>query len=72
MIKRSRIELAPGQKGDNVAIPIPLVDRGRGDPRNILAVILDRSDNNNYTLATKHRILKEEYSRNECELCPEK
>ncbi|GFS10308.1 hypothetical protein ElyMa_004805700 [Elysia marginata] len=47
MVKRSRIELAQGQKGDNVAIPIPLVDRGRGDPRNILAVILDRSENNN-------------------------
>ena len=72
MVKRSRIELAPSQKGDNVAIPIPLVDRGRGDPRNILGVILDRSDNKNYTLATKHGILKGAYSRNEFELCPEK
>ncbi|GFS19496.1 KRAB-A domain-containing protein 2 [Elysia marginata] len=69
---RSRIELAAGQKGDNVAIPIPLVDRGRGDPRNILAVILDRSENDNYTLATKHGILKGAYSRSEFELCPEK
>ena len=25
--------------GDNVAIHIPLVDRGRGDPRNILGVL---------------------------------
>ena len=40
MVKRRRVELSPGQKGDNVAIPIPLVDQGRGDPRNILAVIL--------------------------------
>ena len=72
MVKRSRTELAPGQNGDNVAIPIPLVDRGHGDPRNILAVILDRSDNNNYTLVTKHGILKGAYSRNEFELCPEK
>ncbi|GFS14708.1 Krab-a domain-containing protein 2-like protein [Elysia marginata] len=72
MVKRSRIELAPGQKGDNVAIPIPLVDRGCGDPRNILAVILDRSENDNYTLATKHGILKGAYSRNEFKLCPEK
>ena len=72
MVKRSRIELAPGQKGDNVPIPIPLVDRGRGDPRNILAVILDRSDNNIYTLVTKHGILEGAYSRNEFELCPEK
>ena len=36
MIKRSRIDLAHGHPGDNVAVPIPLVDRGRGDPRNIL------------------------------------
>ena len=72
IVKRSRIELAPGQKGDNVAIPIPLVDRDRGDPRNILAVMLDRSDNNNYTLVTKHGILTGVYSRNEFELCPEK
>ena len=47
MVKRSRVELSPGQKGDNVAIPIPLVDRGCNDPRNILAVILNRSENNN-------------------------
>ena len=72
MVKRSRVELSPGQKGDNVAIPIPLVDRGRGDPRNILAVILNRSENNNYTLTSKYGILKGGYSRNEFELCPEK
>jgi hypothetical protein len=68
MVKRSSIELAPGQIGDNVAIPIPLVDRGRGDPQNILPVILDRSDNNNHTLAIKHGILKVAYKRKEFEL----
>ncbi|KAK6181583.1 hypothetical protein SNE40_009409 [Patella caerulea] len=39
MVKRSRVELATGQVGDNVAVPVPLVDRGRGDPRNILGII---------------------------------
>ena len=72
MVKRSRIELQHGQKGDNVAVPIPLVDRGRGDPRNLLAVILDRSDNDNYTKVTKHGILKGAYTRNEFELCPQR
>ena len=38
MVKRSRLELVSGQIGDNVAVPIPLVDRGRGDPRNILGI----------------------------------
>ena len=42
MIERSRIELRFGGKSDNVAIPVPLVDRGKGDPRNILGVVVDR------------------------------
>jgi hypothetical protein len=41
MVKRSRVELKFGEIGDNVAIPIPMVDRGRGDPRNFLGVILE-------------------------------
>ncbi|KAL8561907.1 hypothetical protein ACOMHN_046697 [Nucella lapillus] len=68
MVKRSRLDLGHGQRGDNVAIPIPLVDRGRGDPQNILRVILDRSENDNYTLVTKHGILKRAYTRNEFEI----
>lgn len=72
MVKRSRLDLGHGQRGDNVAIPIPLVDRGRGDPRNILGVILDRSENDNYTLVTKNGILKGAYARNDFELCPQK
>jgi len=45
MIKRSRVTLKAGEIRDNVAVglPIPMVDRGRGDPRNI-GVIVDRSD----------------------------
>lgn len=42
MIKKSRIKLSSIQKGDNAAISIPLVDRGRGDPQNILAMILNK------------------------------
>ena len=26
MVKRSRIELVPGETGENIALPIPLVD----------------------------------------------
>lgn len=72
MVKRSRLDLGHGQRGDNVAIPVPLVDRGRGDPRNILGVILDRSENDNYTLVTKYGILRGAYTRNEFELCPQR
>ena len=42
MVKRSRVDHRVGEQGDNVAVQIPFVDRGRGDPRNILGVIIDR------------------------------
>ncbi|XP_066964221.1 KRAB-A domain-containing protein 2-like [Macrobrachium rosenbergii] len=72
MVKRSRIELKAGEIGDNVALPIPLVDRGRGDPRNILGVIVSRSINDQYKVATKSDVLKGRYSRNQFDICPER
>ncbi|XP_064083051.1 KRAB-A domain-containing protein 2-like [Macrobrachium nipponense] len=72
MVKRSRLELAAGMPGDNVAIPIPLVDRGRGDPRNILGVIVDRDQNDMYKISVKSGMLKARFSRNQFDLCPQK
>ncbi|XP_070208806.1 KRAB-A domain-containing protein 2-like [Littorina saxatilis] len=72
MIKRSRIELCPGQPGDNVAVPVPLVDRGRGDPRNILGIILHKTENDLYKIATRSGVLKGSFTRNEFELCAQK
>ena len=45
MVKRSRIDLQAGVIGDNVAVPIPAVHRGRGYPRNILGVVVNKTDN---------------------------
>jgi len=42
VVKHTRVELKVGVADDNVVVPIPLVDRGRGDPRNILGVIVNR------------------------------
>ena len=42
VVKRTRVKLKAFVAGDNVAVPIPLVGRGRGDPRNILGVIVNR------------------------------
>ncbi|XP_070182237.1 KRAB-A domain-containing protein 2-like [Littorina saxatilis] len=53
MLKRSRIEMIPGEIGQTVLVPIPSVDRGRGDPRNIVGVIVDRDVNENYTIAVR-------------------
>ena len=44
MVKRSRVDLWAGEHGDHAAVPVPLVDCGRGDPRNILVVIIDRRE----------------------------
>ena len=73
MVKRSKVELKPGYIGDNVAVPVPMVDRGRGDPRNILGVVVDKDvPSDVYTIVVKSGILKGKYSRNEFDLCPQK
>ena len=71
MVKRSRIDLKAGEIADNVAVPIPMVDRGRGDPRNILGVILDRIENDLYRITVKEGVLKTKYTRTEFALCPQ-
>ncbi|XP_063590419.1 uncharacterized protein LOC134767326 [Penaeus indicus] len=72
MLKRSRLDFKVGEPGDNVAVPIPAVDRGRGDPRNILSVIVSRDlDNDQYKIAVKSGVLKGQYSRDQCDLCPQ-
>jgi len=71
VVKRTRVDLKAGIAGDNVAVPIPLVDRGRGDPRNILGVIVNRNlETDQYTIAVRAGILKQGYSRNQFDLCP--
>ena len=72
MVKRSRIDLKVGEAGDNVAIPIPMVDRGRGDPRNILGIIVDRDEHDMYEISLKAGILTTRYSRNQFDLCPQR
>jgi len=72
MVKRSGVDLKAGEVGDNVAIPIPLVDRGRGDPRNILGIIVDRNEQDLYTVAVRTGILTTRYSRNQFDLCPQR
>ena len=72
MVNRSHILCKPGSPGDNVVVPIPSVDRGRGDPRNILGVILYRDESDQYKIAVKSGILKGLYSRNQFDLCPQK
>ena len=65
MVSRSNQILRPIDIGDNVTIPIPSVDRGRGDPRNILCLVTHFSSNTEqYKLVTRHGLLNSTFSRN--------
>ena len=73
MVKRSRLELQAGIVGDNVVVPIPTVDRGREDARNIPGVIIHRDlETDQYTIGVKSGVLKGQYSRNQFDLCPQR
>ena len=63
------VKSVPGKIGDNVTVPVPLVDRGRGDARNIMGIILDRDDNDLYRIAVKGSLLNRKYARNQFGLC---
>ena len=72
MVKQSRLVNVAGNPGDNVTVPIPMVDRGHGDPRNIMGVIVDRDENDMYHIAVRAGFLKGKYSRNQFDLCTQK
>ena len=57
--------------GSTVTIPIPVVDRGRRDPRNMMGMIVNYAPTHNqYTIGTKAGILYTgTYSRNQFDVC---
>ena len=56
--------MVPGEIGDTVLVPIPMVDRGRGDARNILGIILDRDLNETYRIGVHAGVIKGRFARN--------
>ena len=56
------------QIGSNVTVPIPSIDRGRADPRNIIGVVTECSDNELYTIAVKGGLLDRKYFSNKFEM----
>lgn len=70
MLAQSQQKFPPANIGDNVLVNIPEVDRGRLAPRNVLAIIIDKTDQGFYILGTKNGKLKRLYSRNEFQLSP--
>ena len=53
--------------GANVLVAIPHVNRGKGDPRNLMAVVTGKEEHG-YQLGIKKRILRGLYTRNQFEL----
>ena len=72
MLKRSKRTLAPAEYGDNIALPVPAVDRGKCNPKNMLGVIIAKTAENNYKIGVKSGIVKGTYSRNSLALCARK
>jgi hypothetical protein len=67
MRNRSEKILTEVEIGQNVPIPIPNVDRGKGDPRNVMAVVTERV-HNGYQLGTSGGMLLGSYTRNQFDL----
>jgi hypothetical protein len=66
MLDRSNKVLDEVEIGCNVVVPIHNVDRGKGDPKNIMAVVQSKTEKS-YRLATKQGILLGSYTRNQFE-----
>lgn len=53
----------PAERGDNIIIPIPDVDRSKADLRNIIGVVLEKNEDGLYKVGTKYGILEKLYCR---------
>lgn len=60
-----------GEVGESVRVPVPDLDRGRVDHRNLIGVILE-VENDFYKIGTKDGVLKGLYTRGQFELCGER
>ncbi|XP_074040062.1 uncharacterized protein [Leptinotarsa decemlineata] len=59
----------PVTKGVTIRVPIPDVDKGRGDLRNILAVVMDTTEDGFYKLGTANGVLKQLYAGSQFTVC---
>ena len=57
------MELDVAKYGDNIALTVPSVDRGRYDPRNLIGVVLAVNSDGSFKIGVKGGILKGTYLR---------
>ena len=64
MVKRSKRIFPDAKVGDTVTVPIPSVERGRGDPRNMIGVVEEKESSGLYTIVVKKwNFTKEMYEK---------
>ncbi|KAI1698203.1 putative SCAN domain-containing protein 3-like [Ditylenchus destructor] len=66
MLEGSAKRFPPIPVGQTVRVPVPVFDRAKTDPRNLLGVVMD-ADDGFYSIGTGAGILKEKYTRNQIE-----
>ncbi|XP_039315443.1 SCAN domain-containing protein 3-like [Solenopsis invicta] len=71
MLRMSEKKFPSAEVGTSVTIPLPSVDRNKGDPKNIIGVILEVTEDGLYKIGTKSGILSSLYSRNQFGICNE-
>lgn len=59
------------KKGDNVTVPIPDVDKGCTELRNVMAIVLNKTDDNLYKLGTENGVLSALYCRSQLQATKE-
>ncbi|KAI1717241.1 DUF236 repeat domain-containing protein [Ditylenchus destructor] len=66
MLEGSAKRFPPIPVGQTVRVPVPVFDRAKTDPRNLLGVVM-AADDGFYSIGTGAGILKEKYTRNQIE-----
>mgnify|MGYP006948248108 CR=1 FL=1 len=59
----------PAAIASTVRVKVPDVDRGRGDPKSILVIVLNITEDNFYKLGTRNGIIKQLYARSQFNDC---
>ncbi|CAG4991245.1 unnamed protein product [Parnassius apollo] len=70
IMKSSEKKFPPIPISTSVRIAVLEVDRGRGDARNIIGVVLAKTDDELYQIGTNNGMIKQLYSRSQINVCP--
>ena len=55
--------------GISVRVPVPNIDRAKGDQKNVIGVVVERTAHGLYRVGTKHGILEKLFTRVQIQPC---